>query len=128
LAARALGALLALGSAAGGCTEERGSSAEEGSVVHHYTARGRIRALPENEGGKVAIRHEPIPSFRDRNGKEVGMDAMTMPFPPAEGLSLEGLSVGDPVRFRFRVQWAPQPSYRLLQVKKLEPPVELELG
>jgi len=70
-----------------------------------YTVRGEIVRLPPAPGGDLLIRHEAIPDFRGMDGKVVGMDAMTMPFPLAPGVKLEGIAAGDRVEFVLELRW-----------------------
>lgn len=85
--------------------------------VDRYVVRGEIARLPARPGDELSVRHEAIPTFKDRSGAVVGMDAMVMGFAVRRELPLAGLSVGDKVRMTFAVDWA-QPS---LTVEKLEP-------
>lgn len=102
-----------------GCKDERG--------VDRYTAAGKIVALPAGEAKAVDIHHERIPTYRTRDGKQKGMDAMQMSFTPVGGVSLDGLAVGDPVRFSFEVHWDTAPYLRLTAIEKLPPDTTLEL-
>jgi Cu/Ag efflux protein CusF len=65
------------------------------------------------------IRHEAIDSFVDRDGKRVGMDPMSMPFPVAEGLSLAGLAPGDVVRCTLEVDWQQRSPVKIAAIEKL---------
>jgi hypothetical protein len=67
-------------------------------------SEGGLRSL--TEPNQIYVRHEAIPEYRQTSGR-FGMDVMTMPFPlPEQGVSLEGFSVGDPVRVRFAVTYS----------------------
>ena len=70
-----------------------------------YTVRGEIVRLPQAPGTEILIRHEAIPQFRGMDGKVVGMDAMTMPFPLGPGASAEGLAAGDRIEFVLELRW-----------------------
>ncbi len=85
--------------------------------VDRYVVRGEIARLPSRPGDELSVRHEAVPTFKDRSGAVVGMDAMVMGFGVGKGLPLAGLAVGDKVRMTFAVDWV-QPS---LTVEKLEP-------
>jgi Cu/Ag efflux protein CusF len=93
-----------------------------------YTVRGVVKELPE--AGKPAtqlkIHHEEIPTFIGFDGKPVGMKEMTMPFPLAPGVSLEGHAVGDTVEFVFEVFRAGK-RYHLTKITKLPAETELKL-
>jgi len=85
-----------------------------------YTVNGRIEQLPDTavKGSMLQVHHEDIPGFVSREGKVVGMNAMTMPFPPAPGVSLQGLSVGDEVELTFEVRWDRMPPQQATSIRK----------
>jgi len=95
----------------GGCAApsgQEGPAGESASSTHTYTIRGVVRQLPHpGEPGRPAIHilHEAIPNFVSSEGYETGMQGMTMPFPLADGVSVEGLEVGSWVEFTFVVDW-----------------------
>jgi Cu/Ag efflux protein CusF len=93
-----------------------------------YTVRGEVEQLPnpEVEGSDLMVRHEPIPDFENSKGEVVGMNAMTMPFPLAGDVSLEGIAVGDKVELTFEVQFEPSTSFVTTEVTKLPPDTELD--
>lgn len=82
-----------------------------------YTVDGVIHALPDVHG-EMWIVHEAIPEFKDGTGKIVGMGAMNMGFHLADGVSLEGLEVGDPVTFTFDVWWEPETGWELTSIQR----------
>lgn len=90
------------------------------SEVHRYVVRGTIRQLPAKPGGELFIRHEPIPDYMNREGKVVGMHAMTMPFWVADGVSIDGLAPGDQVEFTFESQWHPRPEDKIVAIRKID--------
>lgn len=98
-----------------------------GPVAATYTTRGKIEALP-SASGDLSILHEPIPEFKDKDGTVVGMGTMSMPFPLAAGVSLDGLSVGDAVEFDFSVWWRPRVAYEVTRIVKLPPDTTLNFG
>jgi Cu/Ag efflux protein CusF len=71
-----------------------------------YEVRGEVVRLPPAGGRDLVVKHEAIPGFVDEAGKVVGMDAMTMPFTLAEGVSIEGIAPGDVVNFTLEVDWS----------------------
>ncbi len=81
--------------------------------------RAEILGLPEGPNGELLLRHEAIDGFADRDGKKVGMDPMSMPFPVAEGLSLSGLAVGDVVRATLEVDWQQRSPAKITAIEKL---------
>ena len=104
-----------------GCSGEDGGAAPTVEVVHTYTVRGRIVSLPsaEDPASELRIHHEAIDTFKSAAGEATPMKAMTMTFPPAEGVSLDGLAVGDAVEFVFRMQWEPVVGMSTTSIKKL---------
>jgi len=110
-----------------GCSKEAGQS-EADAVIHAYSVRGRIVQLPDstNPASELRIHHEAIDEFKLTDGSPGPMHAMTMPFPPAKGVSLEGFAIGDVVEFGFEVQWEPSPGMSLTTLKKL--PADTPLG
>jgi Cu/Ag efflux protein CusF len=89
-------------------------------VVDVYTVRGVVEKLPQAGGDtNLYVHHAAIPGYRDDTGKVVGMMSMTMPFPVAAGLSLDGIAPGDPVEFTFRVMWRPHTGYEITGIHKL---------
>ncbi len=64
-----------------------GSSATNQAWIH-----GEVRRI-DADANKLTLRHEAIPQFE--------MDAMTMAFRVARPALLEGIAVGDKVRFRL---------------------------
>lgn len=88
-----------------------------------YTVNGRIEQLPDPavKGSMLQVHHDDIPDFVSREGKVVGMNSMTMPFPPAPGVSLEGLAVGDEVELTFEVRWDRIPFQQATAIRKRPP-------
>lgn len=119
-----------------GCSEaaEKPEGAAAATVTTYQT-RGEIVALPA--AGSVAgsadpglsIRHEAIPDFTDAHGEKVGMKAMTMPFPPADGLDLAGFAVGDKVAVTFEVTWGGEHNgWQATALEKLPDDTELDFS
>ncbi|MFO7652748.1 MAG: copper-binding protein [Candidatus Krumholzibacteriia bacterium] len=91
----------------------------DGPMTEVYTVRGIVERLPEEGGDRsVYIRHQAIPEYRDDTGEVVGMDSMTMPFPVADSVSLDGLEPGDPVEFTFEVSYQPS-RYEITAIEEL---------
>lgn len=93
---------------------------------HTYTVRGQISQLPDpaKPSATLQIHHEAIDDFARRDGT-LGMDSMTMAFPLAPGVSLDGLAVGDMVEFVFELDWDATPTYRVTRIAKLPAGTEL---
>jgi hypothetical protein len=114
-----------------GCGQQsadESTSGHEGveSTVQSYAVRGILAQLPSGPGKELMIRHEAIPEFVSSSGDTVGMDAMTMGFPTADGVSLDAFSVGDSVAFVFRVHWGGSPPLQLISMEPLAPGTALE--
>ncbi len=75
--------------------------------------------LPDGQHGDLMLRHEAIDGFVDRDGKAVGMDPMSMPFPVAEGLSLADLKPGDFIRCTLEVDWQQRSPVKISAIEKL---------
>jgi hypothetical protein len=113
---------LALLAVLAACKENRADTPALPPADATYTVRGKIQELPAGGGhGDLLIHHEAIDTFRDREGKEVGMKTMVMPFTPAADLEAEGLAPGDRVRFTFEVRWSADPMMRVTHLEKLPP-------
>ncbi len=108
---------------------EAAPSADTDAVLHSYTVRGQVAAVPSPDRpvDQLRIRHEAIPNFADRSGQVMvnskgqrGMQAMTMAFPAAEGVSLEGIEPGDIVEFTLEVMWGEDyPTYQVTAIREL---------
>lgn len=81
-------------------------------TMSEYHVRGRVQRLPDPKAASrdLWLAHEAIDAWRSRDGKIEGMDPMNMPFTVKDGVSLDGIAVGDIVEFRLDVDWdAPEP-------------------
>ena len=76
------------------------------SAATSYDVRGEVVKLPAEGSTEITLKHESIPGFRNAEGAVVGMDAMTMPFEVADGVSVAGLVPGDGVAFTLTVDWS----------------------
>jgi hypothetical protein len=83
--------------------------------------------LPEKSGGYLMLRHEAVDDFTDESGSVVGMDSMVMPFPIAQGASLDGVAVGDKIEATMEIDWS-QGFMQLERIKKLPPETALHFG
>jgi hypothetical protein len=129
-------AVLLLG-AAGGCGPEETPEAvmeTAGPADATYETRGKIVELPataaeaRGPSGALRIRHEAVPEFTTDQGEITGMTSMTMPFPLAPGLDVEGLAEGDVIAFSFEVRWDGSPPYQIVRLEKLPAETELDFG
>jgi Cu/Ag efflux protein CusF len=104
-----------------------GDSAKTAKAQVH-TIRGQVVRLPDPASGdrSLTLAHEAIDNFAGRDGKVTGMDPMTMPFTVAQGVSLDGIAVGDVVEFKLRVDWeAEGEPTEITEVKELPPGTQL---
>jgi hypothetical protein len=92
---------------------------QKSGPVQRYQMRAELLQLPEGSNRDLLIRHEAIDGFADRDGKRVGMDPMSMPFPVAEGVSLAGLAPGDVVRCTLEVDWQQRSPVKIAAIEKL---------
>jgi hypothetical protein len=137
--------LLLLGLALAGCGGGEGGDAGQQAAetpgedqelaaagVEHYTVRGIVSRLPDPDATdktrreNMLIRHAPIPDYKNASGEVVGMAAMTMPFPVADGVSLAGLEKGDPVEFTFSMRWEPTGHYEIIEITELPAGTEID--
>lgn len=102
-------------------TQGCGGKTAEPQLPDVYTIRGEIRRLPAEGKSprELWVYHEDIPDFKDSQGEVVGMEAMTMPFPLADEVSLEGFAVGDRVEGMLEVRWDGKPPVVLSKIGKL---------
>ena len=129
---------LSLSALLAACTGGKGNAAPASAAsetaaprrVQTYEGRGEVTALPDPADPSTAliIRHEAIDDFADIDGDVVGMDAMTMPFPVSDEVSLAGLAPNDQVSFTLEVEWEGDPPYRITRVEELGADTVLDLG
>ena len=86
-----------------------------------YKVRAKVVQLPvpNSPASGLYLSHEAIDRFVDRDGKVVGMDPMTMSFPIAEDVSLDGLRTGDVVEFELHVDWKANPEVEITGLREL---------
>jgi Cu/Ag efflux protein CusF len=124
-------ALIATLAACGGndesATTEQAAASADPPGTDRYTVQGEVAKLPAETGDtSLYIRHAAIPDYKNENGEVVGMSTMTMPFPVAEGVSIEGLDPGDPVEFTFTMRWKPQGHYEIVEITELPAGTEID--
>lgn len=95
-----------------------------------YVVRGEITMLPVagDNRAELKVHHEAIDNFKDSDGKVVGMNAMTMEFPPAKGVDLSNLKKGDKVQLTFSVWWSDTPPWLAVKIVKLPAETKLVFG
>jgi hypothetical protein len=94
---------------------------------HTYTVRGQVIQLPDpaQRGSGLTLQHEAVDDFVGRDGKTVGMDPMSMPFPVAPGVSLAGIAPADVVEFDLNVDWQADTPVAITRIRKLPPGTKL---
>ncbi len=97
------------------------SSASKSGPAETYTVRARVESV---KGSVWRLHHEAVPSFKDRGGVVVGMNAMVMPFAAPEKASAKA---GDLVEVTFEVRWDQKPATRITAVKPLAKDAKLKL-
>ncbi len=107
-----------------GCEQEDPVQVPED--LNTYVVRGEIAVMPQGRT-EFKVYHEAIPEFVRVDGTR-GMNAMMMPFPPAEGLSLDGFAVGDVVELTFVSWWKPTAGMELTAIRKLPADTVLDFG
>jgi Cu/Ag efflux protein CusF len=95
-----------------------------------YTTRGKVEMLPDprNAASEFVVHHEPIDDFKNPSGTK-GMNSMSMPFPLARAVSLDGIAVGDVVEITFS-HWSKPGNmgYQATKVVELPPDTKLFFG
>jgi len=93
-----------------------------------YTTRGEVVALPEKgkPNTELMVKHQAIDDFKNKDGKVVGMSAMTMEFPPEKGIDVTIMAIGDKVELEFAVWWAQSPPWLATKLTKLPADTKLE--
>tara|TARA_R110000868_G_scaffold119469_2_gene317080 strand:- start:430639 stop:431214 length:576 start_codon:yes stop_codon:yes gene_type:complete len=98
---------------------------------------GELTFIPEAGDMKrhPKIHHVQIPDFKKIDGSIAmtpdgipGMRSMTMEFPLSQGMSLNGYSVGDKVKFSFRVNWGGQVAWEMTSIEKLDADTEIDFS
>lgn len=118
--------LIVLPLLAAGCGGKGGDKASGGNT---YTVRARVAQLPTQENGGLMLEHEPIDNYVARSGRVEGMDSMTMPFPVARDVSLEGIQPNDIVEVQLHIDWeAEDHQVEITALRELPPDTQLHFG
>lgn len=94
-----------------------------------YEVRGIVARIDQTDRGydRVQLLHEAIPSFRDRTGKESGMDVMIMPFAFEPQTMPFEIIAGDKLHIEFEVRWNETEKLWIRSAEKLNQETELNL-
>jgi hypothetical protein len=92
----------------------------------HYASRGLVKAS-EGDGDelRVAIHHERIAAFKDREGQVAPMPSMVMLFALNKGIAAP--APGAKLSFEFDVHWRESPTLRITQLTVLPEQTALTL-
>ena len=93
-----------------------------------YTMRAQVDELPVQGGRELYLTHEPIDNYVGRSGKVVGMDSMSMPFPVAKEVSLEGIEPGDVIEAQLHVDWEADLPVQITGIRELPRDTRLHFG
>ena len=108
--------------------QDGGAAEAEASSVASYAVRGRVVALPIDNGGEIRMTHEAIDDFATADGEIIGMDSMTMSFPLEPSVDGSALAVGDIVEFELRVDWGADEPATVTRIESLPDGTELAFG
>jgi hypothetical protein len=93
-----------------------------------YATRGLVRARnAAGEQRELAIHHEALAAFKDREGQLAPMSSMTMIFGLAPELK-QLPAPGDKLAFEFEVRWDERPSLLITELHKLPDETALSLS
>ena len=111
---------LALGLCLAACSSPKESAPEAAGAGGGTTlkVRASVVALPGADA-MLHLHHEAIPDYPGPDGKAMGMDSMTMPFPVTKDLALAGIAQGDRVEATMKVDWKADPSVQIVEVREL---------
>lgn len=100
-----------------------GAPAPPAAGEHTYTVAAEVIRIstPDAPRREIVLQHEAIPDFLDADGKKVGMEAMTMPFPVATGIDLGAFQPDDRVSATFVVRFQGSPPYEITKLEKISP-------
>ncbi|HET8937390.1 MAG TPA: hypothetical protein VFN67_28300 [Polyangiales bacterium] len=99
--------------------------------VRRYHTRGMVTQATSDRGElSVAIHHERIDPFEDRDGKPSAMDSMQMLFGVASDVPHALFQQNAKLAFDFDVRWSQQPTLLIVKAEPLdaETPLVLKQG
>jgi hypothetical protein len=96
--------------------------------TYSYRVRGVVKELSgKGVDARVALHHEAIPDFKDRDGKAATMHAMIMSFGFAESLPPSTFVPEEKVEIEFDVRFSKTPPLLITRVQKLPEGTQLVL-
>lgn len=96
--------------------------------VRRYHTRGLVTQATNDRGElSVAIHHERIEHFEDRDGKPSAMDSMQMLFGVASDVPQAQFAKDAKLAFDFDVRWSKQPTLLIVKASPIAPETELLL-
>ena len=98
--------------------------AREAPQGRDYTVRAQVVQPPDPVTG-LYLYHEAIDDWRGRGGEVEGMDPMSMPFPVAADVPLEGIEANDKVEVNLHVDWSAETPVEISGVRELPPETQL---
>lgn len=97
--------------------------------VRRYHTRGVVIEASQAGGElSVAIHHERIDGFEDRDGKRSTMDSMQMLFGTASDVPPQLFQPGAKLAFDFDVRWSRQPTLLIVKASELAADTAMELS
>jgi Cu/Ag efflux protein CusF len=98
-------------------------------AVRRYHARGVVTEIASTGGElSVAIHHERIAAFEDRDGHAAEMPAMTMIFGVAPSVPRSLFQQDQKLAFDFDVRWNDRPALWIVHAQALPATTELTLS
>lgn len=112
-----------------GCDSKPPSTAPAAKPGPTHTVRGKVEGLPVKDKPSTSfmVHHEAIAEWLRPDGTK-GMNSMTMPFPLADGVSLDGITIGDIVELTVIQYLGDKVPYRVSSIRKLPADTTLNFG
>ena len=117
-----------------GCkrSPSQGSPSASEQPAATYTVQGVVKMLPPaaqpGNNKTIVVLHQAIPKFKDRDGQEVGMIAMPMPFTLSQKVNMSGIEVGSKIEFTFGMFWKAPTPMQILAIKKLPDDTQIQFN
>ncbi len=105
------------------------SSCSRSEAAERTSTRGLVVAVQgEGDDLRVAIHHERIPAFKDREGQRAPMPSMIMLFGLGPGLHVSELVPGVKLALTFEVHWTTSPTLVITHFRRLPADTPLALS